>query len=89
MLSSTPTGVRTLPEKKDSRHPQNPKSLTSHTLSGVDCTVCIRTLRNEHSVLSSASQELRCADHSASASRLLPPPFWWECLGASVKFDHN
>lgn len=71
-------------------HRQNFKSLMLDTLTGLDCKVYIRTLLNEHSVLSSASRKLRCADHSASASRLLPPPFRWKVrLGVFAKFDHQ
>ena len=90
MLSSIPIGVRTPPERKDPSHLQNLKSFMLDTLTGLGCKAYIRTLLNEHSVLSSASRKLRCADRSASASRLLPPPFRWDArLGVSVKSDHQ
>lgn len=71
MRSSTPTGVRMPLERMHPSHPQNSQSLMLHTLLGLTVKHTY-ILLNEHGVLWSASQKLRCADQFRKRQQAAP-----------------
>ena len=71
MLSSTPIGVRMPLERKHPLHSQNSNSLMLHTLLVLTVKHTYIVL-NEHGVLWSASQKLRCADQFRKRQQAAP-----------------